>query len=80
MTPVFIFQVKRWSDSTFCCFVHWELVSTLFSSLSDNNTKFSELSADSEDLQCRANPRNWRKFLNFEDLSFFFIEVVKVLF
>ena len=31
--PVFIFQVKSWSDSTFCCFVHWELVSTL---LKDN--------------------------------------------
>ena len=33
VTPVFIFQVKSWSDSTFCCFVHWELVSTL---LKDN--------------------------------------------
>ena len=29
VTPVFIFQVKIWSDSTFCCFVHWELVETL---------------------------------------------------
>ena len=29
VTPVFIFQVKSWSDSTFCCFVHWELVETL---------------------------------------------------
>ena len=33
VTPVFIFQVKSWSDSTFCCFVHWELVETL---LKDN--------------------------------------------
>ena len=33
VTPVFIFQVKIWSDSTFCCFVHWELVETL---LKDN--------------------------------------------
>ena len=33
MTPVFIFQVKGWSDLTFHCFVHWELVSTL---LKDN--------------------------------------------
>ena len=33
VTPVFIFQVKSWSDSTFCCFVHRELVSTL---LKDN--------------------------------------------
>ena len=30
VTPVFIFQVKSWSDSTFCCFVHWELVETLW--------------------------------------------------
>ena len=29
VSPVFIFQVKSWSDSTFCCLVHWELVSTL---------------------------------------------------
>ena len=29
VTPVFIFQAKSWSDSTFCCFVHWELVLTL---------------------------------------------------
>ena len=29
VTPVFIFQVKRRSDSTCCCFVHWELVQTL---------------------------------------------------
>ena len=29
ITPVVIFQVKSWSDSTFCCFVHWELVSAL---------------------------------------------------
>ena len=28
MTPALIFQVKSWSDSTFCCRVHWELVST----------------------------------------------------
>ena len=28
VTPVVIFQVKSWSDSTFFCFVHWELVST----------------------------------------------------
>ena len=29
VTPVVIFQVKSWFDSTFYCFVHWELVSTL---------------------------------------------------
>ena len=29
MTPVIIFQVKSWPDSTYCCFVAWELVSTL---------------------------------------------------
>ena len=29
VTPVFIFQWKSWSDLTFCCFVHWELVSNL---------------------------------------------------
>ena len=29
MTHVVIFQVKNWSDSTFCCFVHWEIVPTL---------------------------------------------------
>ena len=34
VTPVFIFQVKSWSDSTFCCFVHSELVQTL---LKDNS-------------------------------------------
>ena len=28
VTPALIFQVKSWSDSTFCCCVHWELVST----------------------------------------------------
>ena len=33
MTPVFVFQVKSWSDSTFCCFVHWELVSTLLKNI-----------------------------------------------
>ena len=33
VTPVFTFQVKSWSDSTFYRFVHWELVSTL---LKDN--------------------------------------------
>ena len=33
VTPVVIFQVKSWSESTFYCFVHWELVSTL---LKDN--------------------------------------------
>ena len=33
VTPVFIFQVKSWSDSTLWCFVHWELVSVL---LKDN--------------------------------------------
>ena len=80
----FFFQVKSWSDSTFCCFVHWELVSTLSkkssSRLSGNNTKFSELSVDSTDSLCRENPRNRRKFLNLEAFSFFFIEVVKVLF
>ena len=29
VTLVVIFQVKSWSDSTFCCFIHWELESTL---------------------------------------------------
>ena len=29
VTPVVIFQVKSWSYSTFYCFVHWDLVSTL---------------------------------------------------
>ena len=29
VTPVFIFQIKSWSDSTLCCSVHWDLVSTL---------------------------------------------------
>ena len=29
VTYVVIFQVKSWSYSTFCCFVHRELVSTL---------------------------------------------------
>ena len=29
VTPVVIFPVKSWSNSTFCCFVHWELVSIL---------------------------------------------------
>ena len=28
VTLAVIFQVKSWSSSTFCCFVHWELVST----------------------------------------------------
>ena len=27
-TPVVILKVKSWSDSTFRCFVHWELVAT----------------------------------------------------
>ena len=53
VTSVFIFQVKSWSDSTFCSFVHWELVLTLlkkqFSFLSGNYKKFSQLSADSAD-------------------------------
>ena len=76
VTPVFIFQVKSWSDSTFWGFAQWELFSTL---LRDNppfylviNTKFSELSVDSMD--------NRQKFLNLEAFSFFFIELVKVLF
>ena len=29
VAPVFIFQIKNWSDLTFGWFVHWELVSTL---------------------------------------------------
>ena len=29
VSPVVIFQVKSWSDSTFCCSAHWELASTL---------------------------------------------------
>ena len=29
VTPVVIFQVKSWPESTFYCFVDWELVSTL---------------------------------------------------
>ena len=29
VTPVVIFQVKSWSESTFYCFVDWELLSTL---------------------------------------------------
>ena len=29
VTPVVIFQVKSWPYSTFYCFVHWDLVSTL---------------------------------------------------
>ena len=33
VTPVVILQVKSWFDSTFRCFVHWELVATL---LKDN--------------------------------------------
>ena len=53
VTPVFIFQVKSWSDSTFCSFVHWELVLTLLkkqsSFLSGNYKRFSQLSADSAD-------------------------------
>ena len=53
VTPVFIFQVKSWSDSTCCCFVHWELVQTLLKEkpafLSGNNTKFSQLAADFAD-------------------------------
>ena len=31
--PCFYLSSKSWSDSTLCCFVHWELVSTL---LKDN--------------------------------------------
>ena len=33
VTLVVLFQLKNWSDSTFHCFVHWELVETL---LKDN--------------------------------------------
>ena len=33
VTPVVILLVKSWSDSTFHCFVYWELVATL---LKDN--------------------------------------------
>ena len=32
VTPVVIFQGKSWPYSTFYCFVHWELVSTLLKS------------------------------------------------
>ena len=32
VTSVGIFQVKSWFDSTFCCFVHRQLVSTLLKS------------------------------------------------
>ena len=53
VTPVVIFQGKSWPYSTFYCFVHWELVSTLLKSNPAfylvNNTTFSELSADSAD-------------------------------
>ena len=37
VTPAVIFQLKSWSDSTFHCFVHWELVETL---LKDNPTYY----------------------------------------
>ena len=33
MIPVVILQVKSWSDSTFHCFLNWQLVATL---LKDN--------------------------------------------
>ena len=28
VTPAVIFQVKSWPNSTFCCFVDWEVVPT----------------------------------------------------
>ena len=36
VTTFIIFQVKSWSDSTLCCFVHCVLVSTLL----ENNPDF----------------------------------------
>ena len=29
VTLAVVFRVKSWADSTFCCFLDWELVSTL---------------------------------------------------
>ena len=79
VTPV-IFQVKSWSDSTFCCFVHWELVSTLLKIYPAFYLviiqRFFNFFVDSGDLWCRANSRNRWKCLNLEK-SFFFLEVLK---
>ena len=82
VTLVVIFQVKSWPDSTFCFFESWELVANLLKNNLGfypliNNTKFSQVSADSSDSQSKANPRNWRKFLILEDFSCFFIEVLR---
>ena len=54
VTLVVIFQVKSWPDSTFCFFESWELVANLLKNNIGfypliNNTKFSQVSADSSD-------------------------------
>ena len=82
VTPVVIFQVKSWSYSTFYCFVHWDLVSTL---LKNNQAFYLAIRKSFPNfplillIRSRANPRNRRKILNLEDFSFSFIEVLKLL-
>ena len=67
--PVVIFQVKSWFDSTFYCFVHWELVSTLLK----NNPAFYL------DYLQRFLKFPLILWIRSADFSFFFIEILNVL-
>ena len=73
LIPVFIFQVKSWSDSTFCCFVHWKLVATL---LKNNPAfylviiivfwtfrRFREFIAQSKSAESTEIFKSWRFFI-----------------
>ena len=90
VTPVVIFQVKKWPYSTFYCFAHRKLVSTLLK----NNLAFYLViiqrflnfppiprirSAERIGNRESGILRNRRKFLNLEDLPFSFTEVLKAL-
>ena len=86
VTLVFIFQVKSWPDSTYCCFVNWKLVSTLL----QNNPAFYLVIIQSflnfllilwipNGKQCKANSWNQQKFFSPQDLSFNFLEILKAL-
>ena len=77
MTSVVIFQVKSCTDSTLCCFVGWELVSTpwkknpaFYLVIIQSFLNFTPI------LRGRSVER---KILTLEDFSFFVLEVLKVM-
>ena len=78
--PSCYLKAKSWFDSAFCFFVHWELVLTLLKS----NPTFYLVKIQSflnfppiPQIRSAGRIRNRQKFLNLENFSFSFIEVLK---